>query len=103
MSFEPGMNAAIGNDALAAWMDCWEASGRRRADILRYEYSDGDPETMIPPDVTVTKIPGVPVIINDTETEALEDRSGDLSQRFLKLEMIDMVEASDHIGIGGLE
>ena len=100
---EPHMDESVGHDALQVWMDFWELTGRNRGDIIRKTESGGDPERMIPPDVSTTTIAQVPLIIVGRERDIVRDRAGEFPVEEIRLEFIDCVRETDKIRLGGIE
>jgi hypothetical protein len=100
---EPNLSESMSFDALRVWLDFWELTGARRVDLVRRTESGGDPERMIPPDITEHTISAIPAILVEDEAGSTLDRSGDLDLRSVKMELIDAVREGDRIRYSGME
>jgi len=102
MPIEGKLVDSMGYDALKVWLDFWELGGRVRADILKRNETGGDPEKMIPPEVTVTTVKSVCVVVTETG-ERRSDRSGEIYPDSIKAELIDCIRDGDRLKIGERE
>lgn len=102
-SMGPRLDDGIGANALSVWLDFWELTGKFRVDIKSYTESGGDPAKMVPPVIQVETIPAVRAIKLSCDEVWNSARPGQMPSGGLKLELIDRVNDSDRLVIGGQE